>query len=397
MSLLGLDGFVTVLVLLAAWRGWRRGLLATVASVAGLVAGAVLGSRAAAWLIRALGLDDSVRVPVSIAVVIGCALTASSIGGFLGQRLRSRVTWRPAAVVDNLAGAGFDAAAVMVVVWMLASAVSVVPSPVSRDVSASRVIRAIDSTMPSSMDALFAQLVKSLDNSGVPRVFFSFGGVRAPVSGSASDAVATAAAVRRAAASVVRVSGEPRGCGGTVVGSGFVIAPGRVLTNAHVVAGLSKVRVEAGDNRYRLGSVVFFDPDVDVAVVKVDTSGWPALRMSNHPPLASSTAVIGYPGGGPKEVVPALVIDIFRARGSDIYGGGAVTRSVIALRSTVRQGDSGGALVDTAGEVRGVIFAVSRDDASTGYALDPAEVSGAVRAAAGAARTVSTGVCAAHE
>ena len=187
MSLFGLDGFVTILLLLAAWRGWRRGLLGTIASVAGLVAGAVLGSRAAAWGIRALGLDESVRVPVSVAVVVACALTASSIGGFLGQRLRARVTWRPAALLDNLAGAGFEAAAVMVVVWMIACAVSVVPSPVSRDVSASRVIRAIDSTMPAPMDALFAQLVKSLDNSGVPRVFFSFGGVRAPVSGSASD------------------------------------------------------------------------------------------------------------------------------------------------------------------------------------------------------------------
>ena len=397
MSLLGLDGFVTLLVLLAAWRGWRRGLLGTTASVAGLVAGAVLGSRAAAWVIRALGLDDAVRVPVSVAVVVACALTASSIGGFLGQRLRSRVTWRPATVLDNLAGAGFEAVAVMVVVWMLASAVSVVPSPVSRDVSASRVIRAIDSTMPASMDALFAQLVKSLDNSGVPRVFFSFGGVRAPVDGSASSAVTTAAAVRRAAASVVRVSGEPRGCGGTVVGSGFVIAANRVLTNAHVVAGLGKVRVEAGDNRYRLGSVVYFDPDVDVAVVKVDTSGWPALRISGNPPLASSTAVIGYAGGGPQEVAPALVIDIFRARGSDIYGGGSVTRSVIAVRSSVRQGDSGGALVDTAGVVRGVVFAVSRDDASTGYALAPQEVGGAVRAAAGAATAVPTGLCATHE
>lgn len=397
MSLISVDVFVAVLILLAAWRGWRRGLLVTVASVAGLVACAVLGSRAAAWLIAVLSLAESVRVPVSVAVVIACALTASSVAGFSGQRLRSRVTWRPATVLDNLGGAAFDAAAVMVVVWMLASAVSVVPSPVSRDVSASRMIRAIDTTMPSAMDALLAQLVQSLDNSGVPRVFFSFGGVRAPVTGSVDSAVVSAAAVRRAAQSVVRVSGEPRGCGGTVVGSGFVVGPNRILTNAHVVAGMTRVRIDDGDNRYRSGTVVLFNPNVDLAVVKVKTAGWPALRLADNPALASSAAVVGYPGGGPQEVAPALVVDVFRARGSNIYGGAAVTRSVIALHSSVRQGDSGGALVDGAGSVRGVIFAVSRDDPTTGYALAMTEVSPVLRSAATANTPVTTGMCATHQ
>lgn len=392
-----IDIFVALLLVLAAFRGWRRGLLGTVTAVAGLIAGAVLGARMAAWLIKTLDVASAIRVPVSVAVIIACALTASSLLGFAGQRLRAKVTWRPATFIDNVAGMAFDCAAVMVVTWMLASAVSVVPSPVSRDIARSRVISAIDSAMPSSMDALFAQLIKSLDNSGVPRVFFTFGGVRSPVQGSVDSAVAALSQVRSAAESVVRVSGEPRGCGGTVVGSGFVVAANRVLTNAHVVAGMTKVRIEAGDNRYRTGSVVFFDANVDVAVVKVNTSGWPVLRVGTRPLIASSAAAVGYPGGGPREIAPALVSDIFTARGSDIYGGGSVVRSVISVRSSVRQGDSGGALLDSEGVVRGVVFAVSRDDAATGYALTTDAVRPALNAAADAREPVSTGVCATHD
>ena len=397
MNLSSVDIFIAVLIVLAAVRGWRRGLLGTVAAVAGLIAGAVLGARAAAWLIKSLAISGAMRVPVSVAIIIACALTASSLLGFAGQRIRSKVTWRPATLLDNLAGTAFDCTAVMVVVWMLASAVSVVPSPASRDIARSRVITAIDSAMPSSMDALFAQLIKSLDNSGVPRVFFTFGGVRAPVQGSVDSTVAALARVRSAAESVVRVSGEARGCGGTVVGSGFVVATNRVMTNAHVVAGLTNVRVEAGDNRYRTGSVVFFDPNVDVAVVKVNTSDWPVLPVGNRPTRASAAAAVGYPGGGPREIAPALITDIFTARGSDIYGGGSVVRAVISMRSSVRQGDSGGALLDSEGVVRGVIFAVSRDDAATGYALTTDAVRPALNAAATASSPVSTGVCATHD
>ena len=385
------------MLLLAAWRGWRRGLMSTIAAVAGLVLGVAVGSRVAAWLVAVGHLTTVARVLVSIVVVISVSLTVSSVAGAFGRSLHKKLTWRPAATIDNLGGSVVDLVAVAVVVWMVASVASVVPGTPSQTVNGSRIVRAIDARMPVRMDALLAQLVKTLDNSGVPRVFYSFGGVRPPVTGAVDEAIAQATPVLRASRSVVRLSGEPRGCQGTVVGSGFVFAVDRVMTNAHVVAGLSKVRVEHGGGLARIGAVVYFDPRIDVAVVKVSTQGWPTVPMADVPAESTPAAALGYPGGGALAVTPAKVADVFTARGSDIYGGGSVVRRVLALRSHIVQGDSGGALVDGAGAVRGVVFAVSLDDPSIGYALAPDTVSPAISVGRNASAPAATGVCSAKE
>jgi len=397
MNTMWLDIVVGLLLAVSIWRGWQRGLLTTVAAVAGLVAGSVVGSRVAAWLIEALHLSQLARVPVSVVIVIASAVTISSITSALGQRIRKKITWKPGGIMDSVGGVALDVCAVLTVVWMLASAVSVVPGQFSRDVRSSRTIHAIDSVMPDAMDAALAQLIKALDNSGAPRVFFSFGGIRAPMSGSVDEKILRNPDVLAAARSVVRISGASAGCPGTVVGSGFVFAPNRVMTNAHVVAGMRHPSVQVRGDARRVSTVVFFDPRIDIAVLAVTTTGWPSLRIDDRPQRGSSAAAIGYPGGGPLTTVAASVADVFQARGSDIYGGGAVTRSVIAVRADIRQGDSGGALVDGKGHVRGVVFAVSQDEPSLGYALTPDDVAAAVRIGTRNSEPVSTGRCARHE
>lgn len=397
MSAAWLDGVIMLLVVVSVWRGWRRGLLATVSAVLGLVTGSVAGSRLAAWLIDVLGLPVVARIPVSVAVVLASAVTVASFTGYLGQQLRRRITWKPATWLDSLGGVAFDAGAVLVVVWMIAATVSVVPTPFGRDVRQSRTVQVIDAAMPDFMDAALAQLVKVLDNTGTPRVFFSFGGVRDWDESPADSGIGRDPDVVAASRSVVRLSGQAAGCDGIVVGSGFVFARDRVMTNAHVVAGMSEVSVRDSRGLERSGRVVYFDPRIDVAVVRVSTAGWPALTIARAPERGDSGAAIGFPGGGPQMLAPAVVADVFTARGSDIYGGGAVTRKVIAMHADIRQGDSGGALLDAGGQVRGVVFAVSQDEPGLGYALTPDDVARAVSSGRSAGTVVTTGSCARHD
>ncbi len=392
-----LDLLVIALVVVSIWRGWRRGLLATTATVLGLVLGSVIGSRVAAWLIDVLDLPEVTRVPVSVAVVVAAAVTVASMSGYVGEQIRRRLTWKPVAWLDSVGGVALDAGAVLVVIWMIAATVSVAPTSLARDVKQSRTIQAVDALMPDFMDAALAQLVKVLDNSGAPRVFFSFGGVRNWDDAPVDSAIRRDPQVLAAAQSVVRISGQASGCSGTIVGSGFVFAKNRVMTNAHVVSGMTVAQVRDSSGRARDARVVFFDPRIDVAVLKVDTNGWPVLSIAREPSRGDVSAAIGYPGGGPQMLAPAVVAEVFRARGSDIYGGGAVTRRVIAMHADIRQGDSGGALIDPRGNVRGVVFAVSQDEPMLGYALAPSDVAHAATVGRNATVAVATGRCSQHD
>lgn len=397
MDVAWLDVVVVLLVAVSVWRGWRRGLLATTAAVLGLVAGSIIGSRLAAWLIDVLGLPAVTRVPVSVAIVIASAVTVSSMTGILGQQLRRKITWKPAAWLDSIGGVALDGGAVLVVIWMVAATVSVAPTSIARDVRKSQTVQAVDALMPDFMDAALAQLVKVLDNTGAPRVFFSFGGLRNWDETPIDARIRNDSDVLAASRSVLRISGEASGCSGMVVGSGFVFAKNRVMTNAHVVSGMTDAQVRDLVGNARSGKVVFFDPRVDVAVIDVNTRGWPALTIVDEPVRGQIAAAIGFPGGGPQMLAPAVISDVFKARGSDIYGGGAVTRRVIAMHADIRQGDSGGALVDAQGRVRGVVFAVSQDEPNLGYALTPSDIARAARVGRTADSSVPTGRCAQQE
>ena len=165
------------------------------------------------------------------------------------------------------------------------------------------------------------------------------------------------------------------GCGHDSEGSGFVYAPGRVLTNAHVVAGMKKVTVQ--DNGDRPARVVLFDPDVDLAVLSVDgLSGAPLASSTTTARSGTSAVVAGYPEDGPFDPEPARIRDAERAYGKNIYGnnqgGHRVGRDIYSVRARVRPGNSGGPLLATDGRVLGVVFATAVDASDTGYALTAA-------------------------
>jgi S1-C subfamily serine protease len=198
--------------------------------------------------------------------------------------------------------------------------------------------------------------------------------------------------VQRAQQSVLKVRGE-NNCERGVEGTGFLYAPRRVMTNAHVVGGVDNPVVVDGE-RELPAEVVYYNPDIDIAVLAVDGLDGPTLRFDRNGAPRQAAAVLGYPQDGPYDVQAARIRAEQRLRSPDIYNEGTVIREVYSIRALVRPGNSGGPLVSSAGRVLGVIFAASVTDENTGYALTTDQVGPA--AAEGLARTdpVDTGRCA---
>ena len=207
--------------------------------------------------------------------------------------------------------------------------------------------------------------------------------------------MAATAGVRAAAASMVKITGVARSCNRSQEGSGWVVAPGRVVTNAHVVAGERTQRVRlGGTGRTYTAQVVVFDPQRDLAILAVPGLRAPALKLGSDVGRGAPAVVAGFPENGPYDVQPARVRQVLTATGNDIYGRPGIAREVYSLYAKVRPGNSGGPLLNPSGRVIGIVFATSLDDPKTGYALTLKEAA-PVLAKASASTPVRTGGCAA--
>ena len=394
-----LDLILLGLLALYAWSGWRQGFVSALLGLVGLVGGAVLAIRVVPGLLED-HLDIYQGTAVGVLALVGLVLAAALLGQGLmllvARRVRAVVTAPAARAVDSALGLVAVLVATMVVIWVVAAAVTASGPKVARDVVAhSVVVSALDGIVPSSADGLVDEVTSALDGGVFPKVFEGLGPepiapVQAPDSGVVEDPD-----VVRALASVVHVRAESGSCDRAQVGSGWVVAPGRVATNAHVVAGADRVTVSIdGTGRERSARVVAFDPIRDVAVLRVDDLGAPALRQGAALTTGDVAALAGFPGDNGLWVGAARVRDVLRARGADIYGNPDVTRTIYSLRAEVRRGASGGPMFDRDGEVVGMVFATSLDDPDTGYALTLDVVQPVLRRGVLASAAVSTGACA---
>lgn len=386
-----------VLLLLLFWNtaiGFRQGLAIGVLSVSGFIGGALAAAVVAPPLAGRF-LDGVARSAVVLAVVLVAAWLGQLLGGVLGVRLRRRLDLPVVRTVDQVLGALAGLIAASLVLWFVGGSVrEVAPPQLARQVASSQVLAVIDRVVPRHLADLAADFRQRVSTSAFPRVFE---GVRpeplVPVA--PPDAGAMAAAVQtQVRRSVVKITGEAPACDRGQEGSGAVIAPGRVITNAHVVAGVRRPVVQlAGNGRRYSASVVLFDPRTDVAVLAVPGLQAPALPLGEDLERGDAAVVAGYPGNGPYVVVPARVRSTISATGEDIYGGAGAVRQVYSLFTTVEQGNSGGPVVALDGSLAGVVFAKSLDDAQTGYALTLTEVRDEIRTGIAARTTVGTGGC----
>jgi S1-C subfamily serine protease len=298
--------------------------------------------------------------------------------------------------VDSALGAIVQGLVVFVVCWLIGSALSTVGNlPVlASAINRSVVLGSVDDVMPAAAQDLPAQLRKKLDDTGFPAVVDPFN--RAPSKDVAppDPALQASAVVQRVRPSVLKIHAKAPSCERALEGTGFVIAPQRVMTNAHVVAGANEVSVESGDRQLR-ARVVHYDPETDLAILAV--SGLTAPTMGFAGQAADSgqdSIVLGYPLDGPYTAAASRVRDRIKLSGPDIYDSRTVTRDVFTLRAVVKSGNSGGPLVDTQGQVIGVVFGAAVDNSDTGFALTADEVRDEVSRAPRLTDQADTGHCA---
>lgn len=389
------DAILIVAVVGFAIAGWRRGFIAGVLSFSGFLAGGLLGAFLLPPVVAATGMPAFAAVLTVIAGVILLALVGQVLASILGTTLRGAVTWTPARTVDNAGGAALNVLALALVTWIVVGALAYLPaSSLSEQMSASRVLVALDSAVPPQARSLFGSLRDLVGTTAVPRIFDGLGQVTGPDVDAPDDQIVPPIA-EFARDSIVRVTGRTPECGAGVSGSGFLVMPERVLTNAHVVAGVVNptVRVRAGGAALP-GRVVYFDPRADVAVLAVPDLSARALLLAPEPAVSGDSAVVaGFPSGGPFRAEAARIRTVVEARGEDIYGTAGVEREVYVLRGTVVPGNSGGPLLDDAGRVLGLVFGAAEDEQDIGYALTADELAPVVAAAGDLTDRVDTGTC----
>ncbi|MFB7895936.1 MarP family serine protease [Streptomyces xiamenensis] len=393
-----------VLLLLAAvWFavvGYRQGFVVGILSVAGFLGGGLIALYIlpVIWNRISSGAEPGpIGVIVAVVIVIVCACSGQALTTHLGNKLRRHITWSPAKALDATGGALVNVMAMLLVAWLIGSALATTTLPtLGREVRTSRVLLGVSQVMPVEAGTWMNDFSAILAQHGFPQVFAPFTNEPITRVDPPDPALAGSPVIEQAAGSIVRVSGTASGCGKVLEGSGFVFAEDKVMTNAHVVGGVTEPTVQIrGEGKLYDGRVVLYDWESDVAILDVPGLDAPPLEFSDRDALSGDDAVIaGFPESGPFDVRPARVRERFTANGPDIYRRGTVSRDVYSLYSMVRQGNSGGPLLTPEGEVYGLVFAKSLDDDNTGYALTLEEIEDTIERGMTATAPVDSQNCA---
>ena len=382
------DIVVVVLLVAAAFHGLRVGALVQVLTLGGFVLGVTVGALLTDVVAPSVR-TPSVKAGVAIALVIGCGAIFGVLGRMVG-------TWGNLAArrlrlgrLDSVAGVGVAIVATLFGIWLIGNELVRAPYGwLSSAIERSSVMQAVDGVMPPLPD-VFSRVQVFLAGSGFPPAFSEL--EPPPVHVAVPSAAWAQSAARTAAASTVKVLGQA--CGYVQEGSAFVIAPGALLTNAHVVAGEPTTSVVVDGQDYP-ATVVYFNPTYDLAVLRTTAPLAASLTLdASTAPSGTQAAVVGYPEDGPLSVAPAAVAAQLTAQGRNIYNEGTVTREVYQIDANVQPGNSGGPLVDASGQVIGVVFSRSTAYSDVGYALASPGVRARVLPAAARTAPVTTGAC----
>ena len=373
------DLVILAATLIGLANGYRRGFWLSAAQYAGLVGGVLLGAAAATPLLNSLGIHNPGARPLGAALVlvIGGSL-GSSIGFAAGEPIRRRILRAGVhTATDSIGGAVLSVVTVLTMCWFVGLSFSRGPSAeIAQQIQRSVVLHTLDNAAPRP-PAFLASVEGILSGVNFSPVFAGLEPGSLPPPLPIPGAVDTPG-VKRAADSVVKVAGF--GCGGMVTGSGFPVGTGYIVTNAHVVSGTSEHTIQTPGGALLDATVIFFDPERDVAVLYVPGYRGAPLTFGSAS-RGTTGAVIGYPGGGPEQTSPAIVDGEVPAEGRDIYNANLVTRQILVIQARVRPGNSGGPLVDLDGRVLGLVFATSAGDPNQAYALSDGEIAGDINQA----------------
>ena len=371
-----LDVLLVLVLLVYLGEGWRNGILRSISAILGIAAGGVAAFFAVPLLAAAIpapGWRLALSIALSVLLLIGGHLLGVTIGAALrGRHPENPRRERDLTTLERLLGGVANLLAAALVVTLVAGSVAQLGVPVlSQAIHRSVVIGTIDRLTPAPVEDGIARVRATILEYELPTIDEDLGGVdeaqQPPQVDTATDPLADAAR------SVARISGTAYACGQNQSGSGFVVAPERIVTNAHVVAGVESPVVELPDGETLDARVVWFDPDADVAVLAVPGMTAAPLPLADAR-IGQEGVVDGYPHGGPFSSAPAEVLAISDEFVPDIYGENASAREVATIAADVQPGNSGGPLVTLDGQVAGLVFARNSEHANLGYATTIAQL-----------------------
>ncbi|MFF2275350.1 MarP family serine protease [Agromyces sp. NPDC058126] len=384
-----LDLLLVLVFIGAVVHGARAGLLRTAAGLVGLIAGGIAAYFVMPWVAGLVPVAEW-RAPVALVTALVLLSAGAWLGAVVGRALRRGARAVKLGVLDRVLGAIGNLLVTAFVVALVASGVSALGVPVlSPAVAGSTVLRALDQVTPAPAKSVMAELRTAALGGALPwlvEVLDTPLPTEPPPIGTI-DGPALAEASR----SVVRITGTAFECGANLSGSGFVVADDRIVTNAHVVAGVDEPIVEAPGLPAVSGRVVAYDAEHDLAVIAVEGLAAAPLAL-DAPALGDEVAVAGYPFGGPFELRPGRVA----ASGPLTLqeGGRTSTRDVLTLSADIDHGNSGGPVLTEDGEVAGVVFARSESAATVGFAIPVSTLAPLAEQAPSLADAVDSGSCA---
>lgn len=368
-----LDVILAVLAIGFAFTGYRQGFLVGALSFTGFGLGAVFGTQIAPEVAQVFDTRDPTIIGVGVVLVL--ALLGQVVGGVLGGRLRQRLRLHPARLLDAAGGAVVSVVALLLVTWLIGTAIATSRyQQLSDQVRRSAIIAAVDEAIPDAVRDPLRDFRDLLDDRGFPEVFGRLTPSDPRQAALPDSALTRSRVVQAVEPKVLKVQGIAPSCSQSVEGTGFVYAADRIMTNAHVVAGVEEVTVEVGDETLD-ATVVVYDPLRDLAVLKIDDLGIAPLAFTTEQAEPGDSAiVVGYPRDGPYRADAARIREVLRARGPGIYGKRTVVREIYSTRGRVQPGNSGGPLITPSGKVLGVVFAAAVDRSDVGYVLTADEV-----------------------
>jgi S1-C subfamily serine protease len=385
-----LDVFLVAVLIAYLVYGYRTGLIRSLGGIIGVVVGAFLAILLVP-LVTSWVQDPSLRTISTIAVVVAVVVGGYYAGAALGRLIQSRVKGIGIRRVDRALGAVVVTIVAALVVSMLAASISALGVPgVSQAIASSRVLQVINTVTPDPVQAFLARVRSATVDQSLPRIAEAFGGTG---NTTIPNVNTNTPALNNAALSVVRITGNAYACGQSQSGSGFVISADRVMTNAHVVAGVTHPVVDVRNGPALQSTVIYFDPTGDLAVLAVP--GLTAKPLALGPTVAAGTAAVsdGYPFGGPFVSLQVGVDQVGTLNVQNIYNSGTAPREIYSLAADIQEGDSGGPLLTQQGVVAGVVFAKGATTPNVGYAITMKSVQPVAQEAPNLTAPVSSGQC----
>ena len=385
-----IDWALVLVLVVVVVIGFRRGFWVTMGTVIGAIAG-VFGGLFLMPVIVELVPAGVIRIITMVAVTALLIWLGMWLGRKIGGRLRLHIGHPVMRTIDKFLGAIGNTLVAGLLISLIAFSVASIGVPgITSVLKNSRIVATTTALTPEGARVWIADVrADVLNSSELPELDLA-DEEEAPEVEQTRPVPTTS--VEESSESSVRITGSAYGCGQSQTGSGFALTDDRVLTNAHVVAGVEEPQVESHDGQLFTGEVVAFDPEVDVAVIALPEADLPAVEFGDVIDPGEPAFVLGYPSGGPHQITGAEVQARGPASVANIYDENPQLRDVYQVSADVRQGNSGGALIDDEGFVAGVIFARA-SDTEVGYALTAEEISGYVDGASQLSEPVSTGEC----